>query len=336
MTAEGIVGHWSGEKDPKRNPTAPKGGGNWQSFQRLDAKPKSHVLHFETLNLFDLTLQPGGSGRGAKAEPSIELYARGIAAQKQSVLTVRRPGKQLFQEQLKFLRDYFDLRVDRLPEIHTQLGDMLSFYGAIGFLNAQRSKWSMLLLEAVDSVTTTLEMRVKHHFSCPRPIDFTTKVQPIIQTPSHSSYPSGHATEAFAMATVLAALMSQAEDAAQGFDELPMLFRVAERIAVNRTVAGVHFPVDSAHGALLGIAIAEVIIAHCLGGRDIHRRKVEGADWKDKEGGALDFTLSELADVLGKKNAHGVSRVGGPLAIEGAQKGALLQELWVRAKGEWA
>ena len=33
---------------------------------------------------------------------------------------------------------------------------------------------------------------------------------------------------------------------------LEQLLRLASRIAVNRTIAGVHFPVDSAAGAVIG------------------------------------------------------------------------------------
>jgi hypothetical protein len=38
-----------------------------------------------------------------------------------------------------------------------------------------------------------------------------------------------------------------------------MPFRVAHRIATNRSVAGVHFPVDSAAGALIGCALGETM-----------------------------------------------------------------------------
>lgn len=42
--------------------------------------------------------------------------------------------------------------------------------------------------------------------------------------------------------------------------------RQAARIATNRTVAGVHFPIDSVAGAALGLTLADHVHAVCMGG----------------------------------------------------------------------
>jgi hypothetical protein len=41
--------------------------------------------------------------------------------------------------------------------------------------------------------------------------------------------------------------------------------RLASRVAINRTVAGVHFPVDSIAGCLLGLTLGEYFVARCTG-----------------------------------------------------------------------
>jgi hypothetical protein len=42
-----------------------------------------------------------------------------------------------------------------------------------------------------------------------------------------------------------------------------MLRRLAERISMNRTVAGVHFPIDSWAGAVLGTAVGRAVLGRC-------------------------------------------------------------------------
>ena len=55
---------------------------------------------------------------------------------------------------------------------------------------------------------------------------------------------------------------SQDQAVTESLDEAAeQRLRLAARIAINRTVAGVHYPVDSAAGAVLGITLGEYLAA---------------------------------------------------------------------------
>jgi acid phosphatase (class A) len=67
----------------------------------------------------------------------------------------------------------------------------------------------------------------------------------------HSSYPSGHATMAFAMATVLA----------RAAPELgPQLLGRADRYARERMVCGMHYRSDIVAGQVLGVTVATLML----------------------------------------------------------------------------
>jgi undecaprenyl-diphosphatase len=69
----------------------------------------------------------------------------------------------------------------------------------------------------------------------------------LVALPHSGSFPSGHATTAFACATVLAVLEPRLRVPA---------FLLAAAIAYSRLYLGVHYPLDVLAGALLGVAIA--------------------------------------------------------------------------------
>jgi undecaprenyl-diphosphatase len=73
---------------------------------------------------------------------------------------------------------------------------------------------------------------------------------PLIATPSSASFPSGHATQAFAAATALALLVP--------WLRVPVLV-LAALIAASRVVLGVHYPFDVIAGALVGAAIGTLV-----------------------------------------------------------------------------
>jgi hypothetical protein len=107
-------------------------------------------------------------------------------------------------------------------------------------------------------------------------------VQPMVPAPLHGTLPSGHATEAFMFAFVLRALLRDAWSRQHGWDEerfksswSDMLLRQAERVAINRTVAGVHFPVDSAAGFALACSLARYFLGRCGEGSTVQACEFE-------------------------------------------------------------
>jgi hypothetical protein len=251
---------------------------------------------------------------GSGGEASVKLCGTELTK-------VTRPSPKYFEKDLFWLRAYADLRGDRLGEIHVQLGDVLSFFGTIGQLDAGRRRYSLMLLSAAQDLSVHVHRMMKYHCRAPRPVEFSQSVQPMIQTPNHSSYPSGHATEAFAVATVLHRLMT-GETARMGLSHAakPMPYRVAHRIAANRTVAGVHFPIDSRAGAFVGCHIGEAIYALATG------RKIEVADMPEP---VLDTAATTTPDFL---LSNFTLPNTGTAEVDSQSP---LGEIWSRAAREW-
>jgi hypothetical protein len=199
----------------------------------------------------------------------------------------------------------------------------------------------MELLAAAFRLANFAEQRMKHALACRRPVEFSPQVQPMILTPSHGSLPSGHATEVFAMAVVLWNLLRAGanpvyEDASYGVQ----LLRQAARIAINRTVAGVHFPVDSVAGALLGLTLGQYLANRARKHGDYQALGFDGATYPEEE----DFDWNELYDVetwpaTVKHNGNGGKAYVLNLnaqTMNSANHSNALHWLWTKAAAEWA
>jgi membrane-associated phospholipid phosphatase len=240
----------------------------------------------------------------------------------------------LFLKQLKWLAAYADLRSDRHSEILAQTGDIVSFFASIGFLHPERTRWTFELLGAVLRATIAIEMRFKHALACRRPIEYGGQVQPMIQTPGHGALPSGHATECFAIATVLAELASGANGEVYGDAAVwrEQYMRQASRIAVNRTVAGVHFPVDTAAGAFLGICLGQYFLARLRPGRvELPARVFDGEQFAER-----DFLLRHVLDFFdnGTDSTGTYSQAGRQPCMIATESGPITW-LWSKASAEW-
>ena len=116
-------------------------------------------------------------------------------------------------------------------------------------------------------------MQFKHAWGVRRPTDRSSLIQPVILTPNHGSYPAGHSTQCWFVAEVLKELIKYRKTAgvitgvtvAHQPEIDNQLEALADRIGVNRIVAGVHYKDDIDEGKELGKRLAKYFIAKSTG-----------------------------------------------------------------------
>ncbi|UWU25103.1 phosphatase PAP2 family protein (plasmid) [Rhizobium sp. CB3171] len=247
-----------------------------------------------------------------------------------------RPTEQVFRGQLELVANYADLRADRVTEILAQRDGPAAFLASIAYIAPDRARWTLELLGAVFRLAQFVEFRMKHALACRRPIEYSPQIQPMILTPEHGSLPSGHSTESFAMAIVLVRLLRASSNPVYEQDIYAVqLLRQAARVAVNRQVAGVHFPVDSAAGALLGLTLGEYFCRRFSGAANFYAWSFNGEAYP----GDADFDWTGWYDVRQQRQTAPDTR--SPCAAElGRYKlgaaSSILDWLWEKALAEWS
>lgn len=214
-----------------------------------------------------------GSGENPWCEP----------APPTSFYKVVRPDIEVFEDQLRFMRNYLDQRPDRTAEIISQLGFPTPYFMMILGLQAAPNRYTLELITITQVLAAHVAMIVKHHLACRRPDKLGAKVMPFIPTPAHASFPSAHSTESFAVAELLKGLIYNVDHYQQRRKRRRLLNKLAERIAVNRTVAGLHYPVDTWAGAILGRAVGQIVLSKC----GAPRASVDAYEYRAK--GDMDF-----------------------------------------------
>ena len=179
------------------------------------------------------------------------------------VASITLPEEKVFLDQLQYVLDYKDLRADRTSEITSQLGFPSEYFAMILGLHTARNKHTFELITITQVICAHVAMIAKHALAIRRPDTIDSRIMPLIPTPGHGSFPSAHATEAFGVAEVIIALIKNTHHFSDKDQRITLIKKQAERIAVNRTVAGVHYPIDSWAGASLGRAVAQIILAKC-------------------------------------------------------------------------
>ena len=185
------------------------------------------------------------------------------------IAEIGRPKEATFNKQMPSVLSWAELRNDRATEIMAQIDPQYAFWSSIVYMHPDRARRTFELVNMVLQFCVYVEMRFKHALACWRPVEYNAQVQPMITTPGHGSFPSGHATQAYAVAHVLKSLLLPSVPPMV----IEQLQRQAARISTNRVVAGVHFPVDSMAGRMLGVALGEYFVGRCTGSKTTMNRK---------------------------------------------------------------
>lgn len=182
----------------------------------------------------------------------------GIQGAASKVLELKSPGAAKLKSQLDLVLDAADERPDRMAEILVQSSTLWPFWTAITHVVPGQAPRTAELMAVAQAVASHIGRQFKHHLAVPRPTDLSPSVQPCLTTPGHGAMPSGHAIAAFVASRLLNTLLNKSVSG--GVHTVGIaLDRTARRIAANRVVAGLHFPLDNNAGWCVAESTFEIL-----------------------------------------------------------------------------
>jgi PAP2 superfamily len=284
-----------------------------QRFFGTAALPRAYVCNSELMDQVQFKQTTADTG-------SIQTRSGKV------IVEFTRPNFGTFAAQLVQLHQLSCFRARRAAEILPQVYPADAWWASMLGLRPDRYRATLEFLDVALNFTVTVVFRFKQMFGCPRPFEYSAAIQPLVTTPGHDSWPSGHATESFLQARILATLSQKSFEGDASAETL--LLQNAERIARNREIAGVHFPADSVAGCILGDTLARFIISY-------------SAD--DATGKALTRKFDAAGYYKGDPNKDEslVDRAGEDTKISWSAfptqqpHHAYMQWMWARAQAEW-
>ncbi|MFT6459592.1 MAG: hypothetical protein ACJARR_002693 [Pseudophaeobacter arcticus] len=138
-------------------------------------------------------------------------------------------------------------RPHRAAEIVAQVGNCEAYWSNLLMMGAGNRPATQKLIMLAMQVGQMVALHFKYKIGRARPVQVCPALMPLVPTPPHASYPSGHATQMTLIATLIAALFDEGEAHAMA----RYAAALAQRIAENREIAGVHFRSDTQAGQQL-------------------------------------------------------------------------------------
>lgn len=156
-------------------------------------------------------------------------------------------GAQVTSEIDQLVTAASDERADALGEILSQANEFISYF--LNMMTARPSGYphTTRVLNIASLVALFVSIYWKGQYKRPRPSQLCPALLPPIAVPGHASFPSGHSTQAHLMALCMVDVLSGLpnQDQQNMADDL---WTLADCIARNREIAGLHYPSDSAAG----------------------------------------------------------------------------------------
>ena len=141
-----------------------------------------------------------------------------------------------------------DERADALDEILSQADEFTSYFMNLMTTRPTAYPGTFRVLNIASLVALFVSMYYKGKYRRPRPSELCPALLPPIVVPGHASFPSGHSTQAHLMAFCMGDVFINLAQHQPMLDDLGVL---ADRIARNREIAGLHYPSDSQAGVAL-------------------------------------------------------------------------------------
>lgn len=166
--------------------------------------------------------------------------------------TIDLPGSGAnLDNELEELVKLMEYRPGVVLEALAQCNGILEYFRGVFSFTSRSHRLTYALGTAAIHIGEFQVMHYKARFNRPRPSRLSPKLMPLIEVPGHASFPSGHATQSRLVATLLAKVMPPQAEAP--------LSCLADRIARNREVMGLHYSSDTKAGKWLADKTFELL-----------------------------------------------------------------------------
>jgi acid phosphatase (class A) len=153
---------------------------------------------------------------------------------------------EMFSEMTLLVAYSLDKRTEHAAEIIEQAFSMHAYFAQLLMLTTGANPYALKIMEMAARVAEMVGVYYKLKFNRARPQQVFPAIVPLLNSPAHASYPSGHSLEAHLIALALAEVFPAARE---------VLLELARQIGRNREYAGLHFPSDTQAGKDIAEAV---------------------------------------------------------------------------------